>query len=135
VSRPPLSPRSVRFLTISYQADGLVESPASDRGANQREFRQTVVYKDRANYLDPKIRDSRIARLRLLREPLLDHRLGKGLSTPPDALKRKSVLSASGQKGFSRGSCKYMKLVHRKCAVVVVSSVKVPHQPLRCSNR
>jgi hypothetical protein len=34
-----------------------------------------------ANYLDPKIRDSKIARLRLQREILLDHRLGKGLST------------------------------------------------------
>jgi len=44
MSQARLSPRSVRFLTISYQ-DGLVESPVSDGGASQREFRQTVVYK------------------------------------------------------------------------------------------
>jgi len=49
-----------------------------------------------ASYFDPKIRDSRIARLRPQRETLLDHRLGKGLSTPPDKLKRKSVLSPGG---------------------------------------
>lgn len=35
----------------------------------------------RANYRDPKIGDSRIARLRLLRETLIDHRLGTGLYT------------------------------------------------------
>jgi len=80
-----------------------------------------------ANYLDPKIRDSRIARSRLPRETLLDHRLGKGLSTPPDKLKRKSVLSPRGQKGFLRVGRKWMIRLGRKSDNMLVCQVKVLH--------
>jgi hypothetical protein len=82
----------------------------------------------RANYPDPKIRDSRIARLRLLRETLLDHRLGKGPSTPPHKLKRKSVLSPRGQKGFFRVGHKWMIRLGWKSDTVLVSQVKVLSQ-------
>jgi hypothetical protein len=84
-----------------------------------------------AIYLDLKIRDSRIARSRLQRETLLDHRLGRGLSTPPDKLKRKSVLSPRGQKGFLRVGRKWMIRLGGKFENVLVSQVKVLSQPSR----
>jgi len=89
----------------------------------------------RAIYLDPRIRDSRIARLRLQRETLLDHRLGKGLvqwACPPRQTnrKRKSVPTPRGQKGFLRGSRKWMIRLGGKFENVLVSQVKVLKQAL-----
>ncbi len=60
-------------------------------------------------------------------EILLDHRLGKGLSTPPDKLKRKSVLSPRGQKGFLRVGRKWMIRLGRKSDNMLVCQVKVLH--------
>ena len=83
-----------------------------------------------ANNLDLKTQDSRIARLRLQREILLDHHLGNGFSTTPDKLKRKLVLSPRGQKGFLRVSRKWMIRLGGKFENVLVSQVKVLKQAL-----
>ena len=81
--------------------------------------------------LDPKIRDSSIARLRLQREALLDHRLGNGACPPRQTnCKRKSVLSPRGQKGFLPVSRKWMIRLGGKFENVLVSQVEVLKQGL-----
>jgi hypothetical protein len=50
-----------------------------------------------------------------------------GLSIPPDKLKRKSVLSPRGQKGFLRVGRKWMIRLGGKFEDVLVSQVKVLH--------
>ena len=92
----------------------------------------TLVQRYTGRNPDPKIGDSRIARLRLLRGPFLTTRLGKGLSTASDTLKRKSVLSLpGGSKGFLRGSRKWMIRLGGKSKNLLVSQVKVLKQRCR----
>jgi hypothetical protein len=64
------------------------------------------------------------------RETVLDHRLLKGSSTPPDKLERRSVLSPGVKKGFLRISRKWMIRLGGKFKNLLVSQVKVLKQAL-----